>query len=559
MADIEYKRFGDSRLELKSDTEAGAHIRAYVCAFGNIDSYGDIIDSKACDAFLADKANADRMALCYQHDIQRVIGVITDKGVDDYGLWIEADIVPTTEGKDIALLLKAGALREFSIGYYANEYHYEMRDDMEVRILDRISIVESSIVTRAANPKAGVTDVKNEDTKETQEEKTDNTKNDNTMEETKQTIEQLQNELKMANDKLQATEKVNDELKQSVEALDKSAKAQADELKAIKDTINSKKKMNVKTAFAAMFGEKKAAIENFVKSANGGDKMSLEVKLSTPTNNVVAGTSLDLEVAETPMPAFAFLNNMRRASVNGKSLTWIDGTYTDNAAYVAELANAPASAATAVEKHRQFGKLACYVAVSSEVTDFIPTLYNWVVNEGTNAIMAKVDDLAYSGAGDDTSKPNEIYGLKGQATAFAALGKYGTGATVADVILDAAMQIGAAGKNADQAYVSWKTYAELKGIKDANGNPIFDAINGMLGGVKVIPSAKVANTELLVMDSSCADLVMAPVYELEIERSPLNDSYNVFLRRRAQVKVKEANKVGIVKVAAISTAITAIQ
>lgn len=163
MDKIQVKNIGDCRVEIKSADDNGISIRAYVCAFGNVDSYNDIIDSKACDAFLADTANADRMALCYQHDMSRVIGVIKSKGVDDYGLWIEADIVPTTEGKDIAMLVKAGALKEFSIGYYANDYHFEVRDDQEIRILDRITIVEASIVTRAANPKAVITGAKSED------------------------------------------------------------------------------------------------------------------------------------------------------------------------------------------------------------------------------------------------------------------------------------------------------------------------------------------------------------------------------------------------------------
>ena len=116
-------KFTDARLELKADGLGEGvllHIKAYALAFGNIDSWGDIIEPGACDAFLK-SAEADRMALCWQHDMRTVIGKITNKGVDEHGMWIEADILDTTAGRDAAVLLKAGAVKEFSIGYRADQ------------------------------------------------------------------------------------------------------------------------------------------------------------------------------------------------------------------------------------------------------------------------------------------------------------------------------------------------------------------------------------------------------------------------------------------------------
>ena len=155
------------RLEFKETREDGKmHIKAYALAFENVDSYGDVILPTACDKFLASE-DAARMRLCYQHDRHEVIGVITDKGVDSYGMWIEADILPTSTGKDVQLLLDAGAIDEFSIGYYADKYHYERRDgyEYELRILEDITVIEVSPVTRAANPKAVLTDKKEEENK----------------------------------------------------------------------------------------------------------------------------------------------------------------------------------------------------------------------------------------------------------------------------------------------------------------------------------------------------------------------------------------------------------
>lgn len=148
---------------MKSKKDDGTlSIRAYALVFSNIDSYGDIIKAGACDKWLRSE-DSKRCALCYQHDIHNVIGVITEKGVDDKGLWIEADILPTQQGKDVQILMQAGAIKEFSIGYYADTYTYGKEDGQDVRYLEEISIVEVSPVTRAANPLATLTDMKAED------------------------------------------------------------------------------------------------------------------------------------------------------------------------------------------------------------------------------------------------------------------------------------------------------------------------------------------------------------------------------------------------------------
>ena len=155
-------------IEVKEAGQDGKmHIKAYACVFGNVDSWGDIIEPTACDEFLKGE-NAERLrSLCWQHSMSEVIGVITDKGVDAIGMWIEADIIDTEAGKDVMKLIKAGAIKELSIGYYADAYRYEKREgyDYEIRILSAITVAEVSLVTRAANPKAILLDAKSEDFK----------------------------------------------------------------------------------------------------------------------------------------------------------------------------------------------------------------------------------------------------------------------------------------------------------------------------------------------------------------------------------------------------------
>lgn len=152
----------------KAEKEDGSlHIKFYACCFGNIDSWGDIILAGACDAFLASD-DAKRMKLCYQHDKTAVIGIITSKTADDHGLLVEADILPTTLGKDVIMLIKSGALNEFSIGYYPDKYHFEKLEGVadDVRVLEAITIREASIVSFAANPEAVLISAKNEGQKD---------------------------------------------------------------------------------------------------------------------------------------------------------------------------------------------------------------------------------------------------------------------------------------------------------------------------------------------------------------------------------------------------------
>ena len=137
------------------------HITGYAAAFGNVDSWGDIIEAGAFKDFLAG-ADAARCRLCYQHQQGEVIGKITEMHEDEKGLYFEADIIDTALGTDVAKLLKSGAIDEFSIGFYAEEYRFEKRDgyDYDIRILSKCTVVEVSPVTRAANPKAVLLDAK---------------------------------------------------------------------------------------------------------------------------------------------------------------------------------------------------------------------------------------------------------------------------------------------------------------------------------------------------------------------------------------------------------------
>jgi HK97 family phage prohead protease len=553
MAVLEWKEEGE-----KSDT---LHIKAYALAFGNVDSWGDIIAHGAVDAFLASE-NKGRMALCYQHDIHEVIGVITDMGVDEKGMWFEADVLPTTTGKDVQTLIRGGAIKEFSIGYYADKYHFEKRDGYmnEIRILDEITIVEVSPVTRAANDKAVLIDAKAEEIEEKNEEDTINPLISDIME---QKMEMLQNEVKTSKEALEAAKaelksakETAEKQAQEINNLDASIKAQQAVIETMQKNMQEKKEMTFAENLKSALMENKDKIEKMFEEKRGGSSVRMEVKMTSVPSQAY-GTAVDTVVGSQPHVARAFIAAFGEEIVAGDKAAWLDGTFTNNADYVEELVKAEDSDAAATEVIRQFGKIATRLLLSSELNDWMSEVAQWAQGEAIEFINDKVDAEVWNGAGA-VGAPRKVYGLKGQATAFAKVGTY-ENATVADVILDAVAQAKKNGYTANVAIVPFGIEAELKGIKDVNGNYIYNQLTGMLAGVRILPSAAIGATEILVADSRCAKVLRRPSIEVEITRDADLDGWKVNVRKAVQTKVKAAHKLGLIYVADVTTAVAAIK
>ena len=567
MKELEYKT---SQFEFKSAEDDTLHIRAYALVFGNVDSYGDVIMPNACDAYLKSE-DAQRTKLCYQHNLDHVIGVITDKGIDTKGMWFEADILPTSLGKDVAMLIKAGAINEVSIGYRANEYHYEKRDgyDYELRILDAITIGEISPVTRAANPQAVITNIKAEEMEaeqvETQEQEEKPLIENEDMEEMKKQLDAFEQKAQSALDRAVAAEQKAAEREQEIKTaqeninnLDASVKAQQELIESLKKQMAEKKAETFAGALKAALEENKDKIEKMFEEKRGGSSVRMEVKMNTGNVNAqVYGTQVDTAIASAPHVTRAFLAAFGEEVVNNDKASWLDGAFTNNADYVDELVAASESDASVNEVIRQFGKIATRLLLSSELKDWMSEVANWAQTEAMEFINDKVDAEVWNGQGNDTNAKKKIYGLKGQATAFSKVGTYAN-AHVGDVILDAVAQAKKNRYTANVAIVSFATEAELKGIKDANGNYIYNQLTGMFGPVRVLPSATIGEKEIFVADSRCARVLRRPTIEVEITRDADLDGWKVNVRKSAQTKVKTAHKKGLIYVADKAAAITAI-
>ena len=576
-------KFGEARLEVKAESEGGIlHIKAYALAFGNIDSWGDIIMPSALDDFLKSD-DADRMALCWQHERQTVIGKITDKGVDDYGMWIEADVLPTTAGNDAAILLKSGAVKEFSISYRADKYHYEKREGYEydIRILDAITVYEVSPVTIAANRSAVIVSAKADPNHADTNQNPQNPKSQNSMtpEEIKalrESIEQAASEKAAAEmrakiDEIKALQEDAEAKQTAIDNLDATIQEQQNTIKALQEKLTVKERIEFMGAFKAAIEARKDDIQALLKSNSGSLKVSFDfdrtevktdydVTVAGDITRIAWGTALDARIAGSRNPANAFYEAFAKESVNALFFNWIEGAYTDQTAYVDELATLPDGNAAAEEKTRKMSKYGAHLLVSSEVTDFFTALYDWARGEAQKKMLAFADAEIFAGAGADTNDTTKkkIYGLKSQATAFSALATY-QDATIADVIKDAKLQAKKFGYNLNVAFLNWADYGTLNGLKDANGRSIWDDKEEItIQGVRVLATSQVDSGKMFLADTSVVKIKERPTYELEIVRNAKLDGWDVYLRKSIQTLVKGPDKKGLIWVNSISTAISSI-
>ena len=163
--------------ELKFAADEGAQAMSftgYGAVFGNVDSYGDVIEAGAFSKFLADvkSGNQPWPAMLSQHggwqmsaEDMTPIGVWTDFAEDGHGLKVTGQLADTPRGLEMYKLMKMSprpAIDGMSIGYIAKEWEPRSKPEDPKRKLKRIDLIEVSIVTRPANGKARVESVKND-------------------------------------------------------------------------------------------------------------------------------------------------------------------------------------------------------------------------------------------------------------------------------------------------------------------------------------------------------------------------------------------------------------
>ena len=159
-------------LKLAGAETAEMAFSGYGAVFGNLDSYGDVIQKGAFAATLREaKKSGNWPAMLMQHggwamgaDDMTPVGIWTAMEEDDIGLKVEGKLADTARGREAYGLLKMTprpAITGLSIGYIAKEWTMGSKPEEPRRTLKKLELMEVSLVTFPANGKARVSQVKN--------------------------------------------------------------------------------------------------------------------------------------------------------------------------------------------------------------------------------------------------------------------------------------------------------------------------------------------------------------------------------------------------------------
>lgn len=152
---IQHKTFSFEFKDVSSDDEY-FYFEGYGSTFGNVDLGSDVVVKGAFTDSLKDRMPK----MCYQHDMSRPIGVWTDAKEDSKGLFLKGKMPKDNSlVKDVISLMKCGALDSLSIGFQVDKDGSEYTKDGH-RLIKKVKLYETSIVTMPMNPKAMVTDMK---------------------------------------------------------------------------------------------------------------------------------------------------------------------------------------------------------------------------------------------------------------------------------------------------------------------------------------------------------------------------------------------------------------
>ena len=356
---------------------------------------------------------------------------------------------------------------------------------------------------------------------------------------------------------------IND-LNGKIEAMSKKGWAPTMELKdAIKEVLE---KEEVKSIFTS---NKAAGMQTFELKAATSD-----------VTGTIAVTDMKKDINFPRLRALSFLPLLPQGMVgtDKNRIGWIEGTYTSNVGYVGEATAATtADAMTAVEKTRAMAKASAKIKVTKEMT----TDYSYIASKLQNKMLTKgllfLDKEIWSGDGNDSTAANHIYGLKGHATAFSAT-KSGLALlvdkpTVVDVVeaarlqcavIDAANLTDAGGYTPNVLFINPVTMSKIRLAKGTDGNYLVNRLADgtlTLNGLTIIESNAVAVNELMVMDSSVAEVYFKQNPEIQIGQEATDltqDQYTIVMFLRAQLVIEGPDKLGLVLVSDIAAAITAL-
>ncbi|AYN57482.1 capsid maturation protease [Arthrobacter phage Kepler] len=156
------------RVQLKAGPADGledGQFEAYASVFGNVDSYGDVVQPGAFADTLKDWADSgDFLPVLFGHnmsDPEYNIGHVISAVEDEKGLRVRAQLdLETPKGVATYRLLKGRRISQMSFAYDVLDGSWGEKDGLEVYNLHKLKVYEVSVVPIGANQETEVLGVK---------------------------------------------------------------------------------------------------------------------------------------------------------------------------------------------------------------------------------------------------------------------------------------------------------------------------------------------------------------------------------------------------------------
>ncbi len=157
-----YKEFA-LRKDADSEGNDTGTISGYFSTYDRTpDSYGDVIAPGAfTDTIKAREESGHPFPLCWNHDLNMIIGKVDSIKDDEKGPLMTASFFDTPLAQEKREIVKSGVVYQFSFAYDVLEAGpVELEDGTKANELRKLDLYEISIVPIPANQNAVMTDVK---------------------------------------------------------------------------------------------------------------------------------------------------------------------------------------------------------------------------------------------------------------------------------------------------------------------------------------------------------------------------------------------------------------
>lgn len=157
--------------EFKSlpDSDGQRRVEGYASIFGNVDSYGDVVDKGAFKKTIQERIPKGLVPFAADHSWEghKLLGTIEKASEDDNGLLFEASISKAPSADDYYIKMVEGHLHQCSFSFRTIAENFPKAEGAEVidgkvvyRHLTELMLLDIAPVVLAANERASITHVK---------------------------------------------------------------------------------------------------------------------------------------------------------------------------------------------------------------------------------------------------------------------------------------------------------------------------------------------------------------------------------------------------------------